>query len=243
MIPRWPSVTARCLRQDLGVSPPDPQVIRRANIDHPAIAELCRLAPKTPLSQKPISQLTQHGFQGFRLRVSNHRGCTWHDGNEDIVWLLAYALHQGGDESDCYNVFEALHTSNQLVPTRADIEIVRLEQLFHSQVPSFGEQIAESVRDAMYDPEATIELENEALLPVKVRVDVVPVEDDELVEIVVAFYHSETLDRVVAYAIHTLLLNEVAERLGLPAAKDWEVGTGYRFFPQAIVTYVVVDKR
>lgn len=243
MIARWPSVTARCLTEDLNLRLPDPQVQRRADLDHPALQELRRLAPSTPQGQKAIAQLHDHGFHGFRLRFSNHRGCTWHDGNEDIVWLLAYALHQGGDEDDCYNYFEDLYSSQLLTPTNADVQAVRLEQLFHAQVPRFGKEVAGAIQDALYSPEVVVELDNEALLPVKVRVAVEPVDEEELVEIVVAFFHSTALDHRVAQVIHTLLLNEVSEILGLPPAEKWEVSTGYRYFPQAIATYVVIDQR
>ena len=240
MTDRWPCVTARCLLEDIGEPLPDPQSQRRADVDHPLVRELCRLAPTTPQGQKPILSLQSEGLFAFRVQYSQLRGCTWHDGNTEVVWLLASLLRKDGDPDDAYEEFSKLHAAGKLVPTQRDEVAAALERLFHDEVPRLAEKVVDAVETALANPDSKVDVAADALVPVTVRVEAIEVEDEGLAEIVVAFFRTNTLDHTVALALPTLVLDHAAAKLGLPRARDWEVGKGFAEFPQAAATYVTI---
>jgi hypothetical protein len=50
----------------------------------------------------------------------DHRGATWHDQGERVVWLCAYRLHRSGEDDDAFPYFHELIRTGVLLPTEDD---------------------------------------------------------------------------------------------------------------------------
>ncbi len=55
----------------------------------------------------------------------HHRGATWFDAEENVVWLCAYARHRSGEPSDAFERFPQLIGAGLVRPTAADYEALR----------------------------------------------------------------------------------------------------------------------
>ena len=49
-----------------------------------------------------------------------HRGATWHDAAERVLWLCAYGLHRSGEDDDAFPYFHGLIGAGTLLPTEGD---------------------------------------------------------------------------------------------------------------------------
>jgi len=57
------------------------------------------------------------------LRYSHHhRGTTWFDAKENVVWLCAYARHRSGERGDAFPYFEQLRQASLIRPGGPDYE-------------------------------------------------------------------------------------------------------------------------
>ena len=60
------------------------------------------------------------------LRYSHHhRGATWFDTEENVVWLCAYARHRSGEPFDAFERFPQLIGEGLMRPTASDYEALR----------------------------------------------------------------------------------------------------------------------
>jgi hypothetical protein len=109
--------TLRCLTEDLGLGVPGLGV-DLGDIGHPWIAELRRIAPRSPEGQKRILAISQPLV--YRLRVSSARGATWVDEEHSTVWLCAVHRREQGSDDDAYAWFAGLHANGQLLPSSDD---------------------------------------------------------------------------------------------------------------------------
>jgi hypothetical protein len=50
----------------------------------------------------------------------DHRGATWYDQVEQVVWLCAYGLHRSGEADDAFPHFHGLIEKGTLLPTEDD---------------------------------------------------------------------------------------------------------------------------
>lgn len=55
-------------------------------------------------------------------RGNDHRGGTWFDPDERVVWLLAYRLHRSGVPNDFFPYCKELDRQGALLPTSEDYE-------------------------------------------------------------------------------------------------------------------------
>ena len=61
------------------------------------------------------------GHEVYRLALQHdHRGATWYDEENDVVWLCAYRLHRSGAASDAFPYFKELDAADRLLPTAED---------------------------------------------------------------------------------------------------------------------------
>lgn len=52
----------------------------------------------------------------------DHRGATWYDAYEEVVWLLAYRRHRSGSPDDFFPYCKELDAGDDLLPTAQDYE-------------------------------------------------------------------------------------------------------------------------
>lgn len=148
-------VTIRCLDEDLGLELPG---IDRpiSSIDHPLMTEARRVAPSSPRGQKRILSI-RHPLI-YRLRHSTHRGATWLDAHQGILWLLAVAKREQDSDNDAFAVFARLHESGRLLPTPDDQTRIAFEEgaqligrIRSELVPALAEARATAGREVQAD--------------------------------------------------------------------------------------------
>ena len=110
--------TIRCLTEDMGIPLPNLDADLGADVDHPLIDELRRLAADSPIGQKRVLSI-DHPLV-YRLRVARHRGATWVDEEHGIVWLCAARAREDGSADDAFAWFADLHAAGRLLPTDDD---------------------------------------------------------------------------------------------------------------------------
>jgi hypothetical protein len=110
-------VTSRCLHEDLDSATDDPfgdlggHEIMRAFVNRRSAQ---------PYDTKEVAPLTC-GVAVWRLAYGNrHRGATWFDEANRVVWLLAYGRHESGSELDAFPHFKDLDADDRLLPDDGD---------------------------------------------------------------------------------------------------------------------------
>ena len=108
-------VTERCLIEDLGAFTPEPfddlggQEIIKAFINRR------RSGPEDTRQVAPLSS----GKPVFRLAYGErHRGATWFDEANRVVWLLGYATHEFEGGGDAFPYFKSLAQRASFFPPR-----------------------------------------------------------------------------------------------------------------------------
>lgn len=118
-------VTERCLVEDLGVAP-------NADFDELKGLEIVKALMKDRRDQsygtREISPV-ECGVTVWRLGYGHdHRGATWYDEQNHIVWLLrAHSAHRSGEADDFFPWFKALQADEQL-PSDGDYERLLLDR-------------------------------------------------------------------------------------------------------------------
>jgi hypothetical protein len=138
-------ITRRCARADLGE---DPEVGFRALVKHDIVRAFVNKRTTKPNDTKRVSPLA--GNQDvYRLAIGHrHRGATWHDVENRVVWLLAYAQHEFEYDGDAFPYFKALHQDDQLLPSIADYAALFAEraQRFALLAPEDAARLLETAR-------------------------------------------------------------------------------------------------
>ncbi len=112
-------VTHRCLEEDLGGTTTAPFDDLK---NHEIIKALIKRRRDTPHDTKLVSPLPG-GPPVYRLAYGDrHRGATWFDEDNQVVWLLAYAQHEFKGTGDAFPYFKELHAQERLLPDEADYE-------------------------------------------------------------------------------------------------------------------------
>jgi hypothetical protein len=88
--------------------------------------------PRTParspyavraLERNPAgSQLPKTKATVWNLHSDRWRGLTWHDEDDDVVWLLGVGWHESGSSDDAYVVLKGRDVDGTLFPTATDFE-------------------------------------------------------------------------------------------------------------------------
>ena len=110
-------ITKRCLVSDLGFESSTTYADARSH-------QIVR-AFESQRAADPVGTRTVGPAAGeltiYRLGQGNdHRGATWHDQAERVVWLCAYALHRSGEDDDAFPYFHELIRAGSLRPTADD---------------------------------------------------------------------------------------------------------------------------
>lgn len=172
-------VTARCLAEDLGMPPATPFCDARA---HPIVAAFEAERSKDPGAGKTVGPSAGNRTL-FRLAVGHdHRGATWYDEVEGVVWLCAYGRHRSGQPDDAFPHFAALRRSGRVEPTVDDYEV-----LFVDRDRRFVETVFQDAQALLAAAQARPGEEHAALLGGRLDVAVVVEAVEGLEEVYVAF--------------------------------------------------------
>jgi hypothetical protein len=119
----------------------------------------------------------------YRLGYGNdHRGVTWHDQAERVVWLCAYRLHRSGEDDDAFPYFHELIDAGSLLPTEDDYGT-----LFDDRGRRFTETLYEDAQQLLTRAQASPGVEQVGVLGGEETTAVVVEVVDTLHEIYVAF--------------------------------------------------------
>lgn len=96
-------VTQRCLEEDLAKPTNEPFEELGG---HEIITAFVNRRRDKPDNTRQVAPLTS-GKTVYRLAYGDrHRGATWYDEAQDVVWLLAYAQHEFRDGPDAFDYFK-----------------------------------------------------------------------------------------------------------------------------------------
>jgi hypothetical protein len=112
-------VTKRCVEEDLGLP-------GESNFNRLARFEIVK-ALRRERSQSVVGSDTVGPAAGedtiWVLRHGNdHRGATWFDPVENVVWLCAYSRHRSGTPNDAFQRFPGLIRDGTMRPVAEDYE-------------------------------------------------------------------------------------------------------------------------
>lgn len=112
-------VTERCLTDDLGQDP-DADFERYRNLE--IIRAFTDKRFERTENTRQVAPLTCGRTVWVLARGHDHRGGTWFDEDERVVWLLAYGRHRSGHEYDFFPYCKDLDARGLLLPTARDYE-------------------------------------------------------------------------------------------------------------------------
>jgi hypothetical protein len=112
----------------------------------------------------------------------DHRGATWHDAAQRVVWLCAYRLHRSGEDDDAFPYFHELIRAGVLLPTEDDYVA-----LFDDRGRRFTETLYEDAQDLLARARSTPGVEQVGILGGEETTAVVVEVVDTLEETYVAF--------------------------------------------------------
>lgn len=134
-------VTERCLADDLGCSSEHPF---EELAGHEIITAFVNRRRSSPTNTRQVAPLSS-GKVVYRLAYGDrHRGATWHDEANGVVWLLAYARHEFRDQGDAFPYFKRLDADGDLTPTERDYEA-----LFRDRDRRFAEVVARQAEELL----------------------------------------------------------------------------------------------
>lgn len=110
-------ITARCLEIDLAMSP---DTTFKDAMSHPIVSAFVKKRRADPGSGKTVGPAAGGRTLYHLGQGDDHRGATWFDAQNAVVWLCAYGLHRSGKADDAFQIFEALIKADQIRPTAAD---------------------------------------------------------------------------------------------------------------------------
>ncbi len=114
-------ITRRCLAEDLSLPADCSFSSARA---HPIVKALETQRFTSPTGGKTVGPAAGDRTI-YRLGLGHdHRGATWFDAQERVVWLCAYRLHRSGDPEDAFPYFHELIQDGRIMPTEHDYEML-----------------------------------------------------------------------------------------------------------------------
>ena len=134
-------ITERCLVSDLGFESATPFTDTRV---HPIVQAFENQRAAAPIGTRTVGPAAGE-LTIYRLGLGHdHRGATWHDQEEKVVWLCAYRLHRSGENEDAFPYFRGLIAAGTALPTEDDYL-----SLFSDRGRRFAETIDEDARQLL----------------------------------------------------------------------------------------------
>ena len=114
-------VTARCLREDLGERYPERVEMESAQ-RYEIVRAFCSKRRESPTGTGTVGPAAGERTLHALRQGHDHRGATWFDREERVVWLCAYGTHRSGEADDAFQHFAALRQNGLIYPEREDYE-------------------------------------------------------------------------------------------------------------------------
>ncbi len=112
-------ITARCQQEDLRL-PRDSSFADTLN--HPIVQAFTRERADKTEGTRQLAPLTQSKLAWVIGQGSDHRGATYFDAANRVVWLIAYGRHRSGSDDDFFPYAKQLDADARLFPTVLDYE-------------------------------------------------------------------------------------------------------------------------
>jgi hypothetical protein len=204
-------ITRRCLVDDLGM---DTDTSFEDALRHPIVkAFRTKRCSNTGLGKTVDPEVGDDTL--YHLGAGeDHRGATWYDADNAVVWLCGYGWHRSGDPGDAFKQFAGLIESGEIYPEEHDYRL-----LFTVRARRFGELApadAQEIRErALRDPGSVQTGRLGRRLDVRVRADVL----GDLAEFSVAFAPAGFNQQEIAFVLRCFApdpdasLSEVADTL------------------------------
>ncbi len=126
----------------------------------------------------------------YNLHHGRYRGLTWHDEDNDVVWLLGVGWHESGRRDDAYAVLKRRDEAGDLMPTEQDyLDVEMTLEEARSFVVQVSEQAPALIAQARERPGAEVRgvIAGRLGVGVQVEVVVIPSEDETLEETWIGF--------------------------------------------------------
>jgi hypothetical protein len=118
-------ITGRCLVEDLGMTV---ETSFEDALRHPIVQAFQGKRLADTGSGKTVGPWAG-GNTLFHLGVGDdHRGATWFDMDERVVWLCAYGWHRSGQKNDAFQLFTGLLHNDEIYPTTDDYRRLLLDR-------------------------------------------------------------------------------------------------------------------
>lgn len=176
-------ITGRCLVADLGMSA---DASFEDALGHPIVQALLSKRLADTGSGKSVGPEAGENTL-FRLAMGHdHRGATWFDADQHVVWLCAYGWHRSGERDDAFQLFDRLIANDEIYPTPEDYRRLFLDR--EGRFVDLAMRHAAVARtEAMGSPQTIIEAQLghplDRQIDVRIVVDIVA----GIVEISIAF--------------------------------------------------------
>lgn len=127
-------ITRRCLTEDLDL---EHNTEFSAALSHPIVNAFQKQRSTEPNGGKTVGPASGDRTI-YRLGYGHdHRGATWFDVENRVVWLCAYGLHRSGEADDAFPYFQELIQAGRIRPTEDDYTV-----LFKDQGRRFAETVS-----------------------------------------------------------------------------------------------------
>lgn len=171
-------ITERCLVQDLELSADS---TFEDALTHLIVQAFVEKRKDDPGSGKTVGPAAGNRTLHHLGRGHDHRGATWHDRRNGVVWLCGYGLHRSGGPDDAFQIFAKLIEEDEIRPKTADYR--RLLSDRTGRLVELGpEQGETAVRRAVEQGDVqSVSLADQ--IPVRVSANVI----DDFLEVTIAF--------------------------------------------------------
>ena len=162
-------VTIRSIQDELQL-PPEAARRHPSELDHEICSAFVTQRSQNPIGVEKLQPITS-SIEAYTLHAGRWRGVTWHDEEDNVVWLLGFGYHRSGETGDAYPYFKQLDANGQLLPTTEDYDLLYelRDAAFPQQLVDLASRMLESARS---DPGNEIRDVLAGTFPVSVVVEI-----------------------------------------------------------------------
>ncbi len=130
-------LTSRCLLENLARAVDTPFVDL---LEIPIVSALVGKRGGATIGSKTVGPAAGDRTLYHLGQGNDHRGATWFDAENGVVWLCAYRHHRSGTQADAFPYFRELIADGRMMPVRSDYEQLAADRTARSA--------REAIRDA-----------------------------------------------------------------------------------------------